>query len=43
MAATEHGTHQAGHDSVTDVATHQRTFEAFITSSSTSSAWRRWC
>ena len=31
MAATEHGTHQAGHDSVTDVATHQRTFEAFIT------------
>jgi hypothetical protein len=30
MAATEHGTHQVGHDSPTDVAEHQRTFEAFI-------------
>jgi hypothetical protein len=30
MAATEHGTHAGGHDSVTDVAEHQRTFEAFI-------------
>ena len=30
MAATDHGTHQAGDDSPTDVAEHQRTFEAFI-------------
>ena len=30
MAATEHGTHGVGHDSVTQVAERQRTFEAFI-------------
>ena len=30
MAATEQGTHEVGHDSPTDVAEHQRTFEAFI-------------
>jgi hypothetical protein len=30
MAANQHGGHQAGRDSVTDVAEHQRTFEGFI-------------